>query len=87
MFPISNIQQNIREMKQQHGGSIENAETIRVLFSIFVAFPRFVEAAQTAGGIFCQDKPKEELNITFVDADGNLFECRVLFPKEAHKGR
>lgn len=37
---------------------------------------------QQLKGIFCQDKPKEELNITFVDADGNLFECRVLFPKE-----
>lgn len=32
---------------------------------------------QQLKGIFCQDKPKEELNITFVDADGNLFECRV----------
>jgi len=55
-----------------------------LLISIFVVFPRFVEAAQTAGGIFCQDKPKEELNITFVDADGNLFECRV--PKRRTKG-
>eukprot|EP00435_Cladocopium_sp_Y103_P028909 s633_g7.t1 len=42
---------------------------------------------QQLKGIFCQDKPKEELNITFVDADGNLFECRVLFPKEVATAR
>lgn len=36
---------------------------------------------QQLKGIFCHE-PKDELNITFVDVDGNLFECRVLFPKE-----
>ena len=36
-------------------------------------------------GLFCQEKHDKDLTVTFIDSEGNDFDCRVLVPAEMYK--
>jgi len=43
------------------------------------------QGRQDLKGLFCQEKHDKDLTVTFIDSEGNDFDCRVLVPAEMYK--
>ena len=43
------------------------------------------QGRQDLKGLFCQEKHDKDLTVTFIDSEGNNFDCRVLVPAEMYK--